>query len=70
MFKGLKKLKGKHKLLFTIIIAFAIISFWRGAWGLLDFLVFPNNELVSYTISVVIGITLLLMTDYVAEGLT
>ena len=70
MLKGFKKLKGKNKLLFTIIIAFAIISFWRGAWGLLDYLVFPNNELVSYTISILIGISLLLMTDYVGKGLT
>ncbi|MFA5406218.1 MAG: hypothetical protein WC307_02580 [Candidatus Nanoarchaeia archaeon] len=69
MLKGFKELKKKNKILFTIIIAFAIISFWRGAWGLLDELLFPNNELISYLTSIVIGVSLLLMTNYVTKGL-
>ncbi len=69
MFSFFKKLEKRNKILFTIIIAFAVISFWRGAWGLLDYLLFPNNELLSYLISVIIGVSLLVYTGYITKRL-
>jgi hypothetical protein len=35
MFKKFGKLKPKQ-IVFAILIAFAVISFWRGVWGLMD----------------------------------
>ena len=48
--------------LITLISAFAIISFWRGIWGLLDLYLLPNNYKLSLILSVLIGIVILLLT--------
>jgi uncharacterized membrane protein len=47
----------------TIIIAFAIILFWRGIWGLMDVFLFPKNQLLSYIISIIVGIYILYETE-------
>ena len=47
----------------TIIIAFAIILFWRGIWGLMDLYLFPKNNMLSYIISIIIGIIILYETE-------
>jgi hypothetical protein len=43
----------------TIILAFAIISFWRGVWGLMDLYLFPNNLTLSLITSIVIGVAII-----------
>jgi len=45
----------------VLITSFALISFWRGVWGLLDFYLFPHNLTLSLWISVVIGLFILLI---------
>lgn len=50
------------KAIYTIIIAFAIISFWRGCWHLMDVYLFPNNELVSAIVSILLGVLILSST--------
>ncbi len=35
------------------------VFFWRGAWGLLDLVVFPEDLTKSYTLSFLVGIVLL-----------
>jgi hypothetical protein len=57
------------KVVFTIIAAFAIISFWRGIWGLLDLYLFPNNYELSYWISLFIGILILFLTKNLIKKL-
>ena len=57
------------KVLYTIIIAFAIICFWRGAWGIMDLYLFPGNHLASYLISILIGIIILYYTENLIETL-
>ena len=47
---------------YTIVIAFAIVSFWRGTWGLMDLYLFPSNHSMSFAISIFIGITILYLT--------
>ena len=42
-----------------ILTGIAIIAFWRGLWGLMDLYLFPDNEPLSYIVSVVIGLLLL-----------
>ena len=51
-----------QKTVYTIIIAFAIVSFWRGVWGLMDEYLFPANLTLSFLISIVIGILILSST--------
>ncbi len=46
-----------------ILTAIAIVMVWRGVWGLLDLLLFPNSEWLSYTVSFLLGVTLLILDD-------
>lgn len=47
----------------ALVIAFAIVSFWRGVWGLMDVYLFPNNYVLSLWISLLVGIALLFWTE-------
>jgi putative flippase GtrA len=60
MFEYYKKLKRKHKNIFTFFVLIAIILIWRGIWGLGDLYLFPSNELISLLSSILIGIIILL----------
>jgi hypothetical protein len=57
------------KISFAIIIAFAVISFWRGIWGLMDIYLFPTNETLSLLSSVVIGVAILIIAGYSTKAL-
>lgn len=50
---------------YTVLIAFAIVSFWRGVWGLMDVYLFPNNHILSLSISVLIGLVILYSTKHI-----
>lgn len=63
-------MKSRHQIIFAIIIAFAVISFWRGIWGLWDIYVLPDNYEVSLWISFVVGLAILLLTNYAVKELT
>lgn len=70
--KGLtKKEKGRNwsKVFFAILIAFAVVCFWRGIWGLMDEYLFPSNHLLSLWLSVIIGITILILTRHTIKQL-
>lgn len=49
----------KHNPLYVLLIASAIILFWRGAWGLMDMYIFPDHQFKSYVTSAVLGIIVL-----------
>jgi len=69
----LEGLKGREshfeRTIYTIIIAFAIVCFWRGIWGLMDEYLFPNNFVLSHSISIFIGILILLLTKNLIKHL-
>lgn len=50
---------------YTVLIAFAIVSFWRGVWGLMDVYLFPNKHILSLSISVLIGLVILYSTKHI-----
>lgn len=60
----------KTSSLYILLIATAVILFWRGAWGLMDLVVFPNDELHSYSASLILGITILLITHRLKDILS
>ena len=68
--KNNKKKRNLRNILFTIIIAFAIVSFWRGIWGLMDLYLFPGNQVVSLSVSVLLGIIILYLTKHLLTNLT
>lgn len=53
----------------AILIAFAVICFWRGIWGLLDIYLFPNNYILSLGTSVVIGVIILILNQQAVKQL-
>jgi len=57
------------RVFYTIIIAFAIISFWRGCWHLMDTYLFPNNPLLSSLISIFLGVLILSSTKNLIKHL-
>lgn len=69
MLKRINQMKSRHKIMFAIIIGFAVISFWRGVWGLMDIYLFPGSRELSLWSSVVIGILILALTHYATREL-
>ena len=51
----------------VILTALAIIMFWRGIWGLMDTYLFPDNHVLSYVLSIIIGILILYSTENMRE---
>ena len=51
------------------MISVAVVLFWRGVWGLMDLYVFPNNLLMSYLISIAIGLGVLAATRMIYDQL-
>lgn len=47
---------------FTFIVVLGVVSLWRGAWGLMDLHIFPKNSSLSYLVSLVIGLIILIST--------
>ncbi len=65
----MKKESHLKKVFFTIIIAFAIISFWRGTWGLMDIYLFPNSHVMSFSVSILAGVIILYLTKNLVKRL-
>lgn len=62
--------RGKNKIKETahvLLIALAIIMFWRGVWGLMDHYLFPDNPALSYVLSIATGILILYLTENIGE---
>jgi hypothetical protein len=64
MFHRSKKMQLLKQLLFTLLVALAVIAVWRGVKGLMDIYLFPTIPALSYTISLLIGLTILYLTHY------
>lgn len=69
MLSQVMRMKKHHQILFAVLIAFAVISFWRGVWGLLDEYLFPANYELSLWISLVVGLAILVATHYAPKEL-
>jgi len=55
MFKRIRKFLKKRSQLSVLIELLGAIAIWWGIWGIMDLFVFPNNELWSYLISIILG---------------
>lgn len=53
----------------AIFIGVSVVFFWRGAWGLMDLYLFPNDLALSYALSLLIGVGVLLTTHYIVKEL-
>ncbi len=72
MAKKIKRLKKSRKnahIYFALLIGIAVVSFWRGAWGLMDLYLFPDNPSLSFVVSLVVGLSILISTHYLIREL-
>ncbi len=65
----LKRIRLKNKNLHAILVGSAIIMFWRGLWGLMDQYLFPDDPVLSFLISIILGLFILLAIDLSLEEL-
>jgi hypothetical protein len=56
----MKKVK---KNLGYLIIAVGIVFIWRGVWGLADIFLMPSIPVLSFSLSILIGILVLLVHE-------
>ena len=70
MYSKFKQMGSFKQILFALLIGFAVVSFWRGVWGLLDLYLLPNNQPVSLWISIIVGVVILTATHYAVKELT
>ncbi|GEM_PF-998240 len=54
--------------LVIIISSLAIVSFWRGLWGLMDLYLFPEDKTLSLTVSTVMGLLMLFAIAFYKRG--
>ncbi len=66
---SLEHIKKEHHLPFILVIAIAVVAFWRGAWGLMDVYLFPDSYELSSWISLAIGLAILSATNYAHKEL-
>lgn len=52
-----------------LIVGTAVVLYWRGAWGLMDLYIFPDNPAASYTLSLIAGLGILFVTRMLADKL-
>lgn len=64
-----KKMRIAKKVANTIMIATGVVLFWRGAWGLMDLYIHPNDPLISYIISLLFGLIILAVTHHLFDSL-
>jgi hypothetical protein len=67
--KSSRILQKWEKIMYAIIIGFAVVSFWRGVWGLWDVYVFPGSYHLSLWLSTITGLVILIVTHKVIKEL-
>lgn len=51
------------KILYTLLMAVAVVFVWRGLWILSDAFIFPENPILSGIVSTLIGLVILYLPD-------
>lgn len=59
-----KKFKKKHRGIHLLLVAIAIVMFWRGVWDLLDEYLLPNWPLMSSVVSILVAFLVLYLDDF------
>lgn len=64
MAKKHKTFLDKHGNIQTLMIGLTIVMFWRGAWGLMDLYLFPQDQGKSFMVSLIVGLVLLFILNH------
>ncbi len=66
-------LRKRNKVLFTVVIAFAVIVFWKGVWGLADIFfdewLFRDHLFWSNLVATIVGFAILSASGLVIKKL-
>lgn len=71
-FRRIRKMGSKSKKFFVLLIASAVILYWRGIWSLYDLLfdyVLPEHKVTGAVISIIIGAAVLIGTGALVDML-
>jgi hypothetical protein len=52
------------KTLYLVFVSTAVISFWRGLWGIMDIYLFPDNYELSLWVSLIFAVIALQLTHH------
>jgi len=73
LWEPFERLRRRNKVLFTIIVAFAVIMFWKGSWTLLSIVIdewlFRDHLFWANLFTTALGIGLLTLSGLVLEKL-
>ncbi len=53
----------------AVVVGLGVVLFWRGAWGLMDLYLFPDNQHISFLTSLGLGSAILAATHYLVKEL-
>lgn len=59
----LKRFEKRYPIFHALAIGAALIMMWRGIWGLMDKYLLPHDLPLSYGISLLVGLLILLLDD-------
>jgi len=62
MFKKIRNFLKYRPHVSTIIELLGAIAIWWGIWGILDLFIFPQNEVLSYLASILLGSIILFVS--------
>ncbi len=59
-----KRFERKHHIFAAMLIGSAVVLVWRGVWNLADVYLFPNQDVASAVVCIVIGFLVLYARDF------
>lgn len=62
--KKVRKFEKRHHIFAALLVATALVLFWRGVWHLADEYLFPNHPILSAWICVLIAFLILYLRDF------
>ncbi|MEI9966719.1 MAG: hypothetical protein WDN67_03745 [Candidatus Moraniibacteriota bacterium] len=62
--KLFSRFKKKRKASKIVVVAFAVITFWWGVWGILDHYFFPQAEIFAYVGAIILAFIILYLDDF------
>jgi len=68
MLRRFNKFRKRHQLVFSLIELSALVCLWRGIWGLMDLYFFAHDPAMSYTFSIAIGATVVVITHFMVKN--
>lgn len=59
-----KRFERRHHIFAALLVGSAIVLFWRGVWNLADIYLFPNQDVASAVVCIVVSFIILYLRDF------